>query len=72
MKKLLFVLSTALVLTGCEELRPPEPDQKLRNQIFERCLEKLPAGPVTTMYNDWDEVVDACSRAAYYQSLQVN
>lgn len=71
MKKLLFMMLSAIFLSGCDEIAPPKPDQKLRNEIFERCLQKLPAGPTTTMYNDWDEVVNSCERASYYQSLQI-
>lgn len=28
----------------------------------------LPVGPVSTKYNDWDEVVGACNEVAYFQS----
>jgi len=45
------------------------PDQNLRRQVFMECLEKAPAGPQATKYNDWDEVVEACGQQAYYISL---
>lgn len=35
--------------------------------IFQKCLQQLPAGPVTTMYNDWDEVVQQCK----YSSIEM-
>ena len=43
-------------------------DQCLRVEIFKECLGALPPGPEVTRYNDWDEVVQRCSSAAYYQS----
>lgn len=44
-------------------------DQCRRVEIFERCLQLAPAGPQSTKYNDWAEVIDQCEgmamRAAY-------
>ena len=61
----------ALALSGCGELKYPKyaPDQKLRAELFQACLKALPAGPISTQYNDWDEVVAECSLSAYRQSL---
>ena len=60
-----------ILLTGCT---PPEqkviPDQCLRSKLFRECMQVLPAGPNSTRYNDWDEVVQACSNEAYYSSLR--
>lgn len=65
------LIGAVLALSGCEESKHPkyEPNQTLRAELFHQCLEKLPAGPKATQYNDWDEVVGACSSAAYFQSL---
>lgn len=35
------------------------------------CLRTAPAGPQSTKYNDWDEVVEACGSEAYYIALQL-
>lgn len=70
MKKIIALLA-ALSLSGCMEVPPPPvADQCLRAQLFQACMKSLPAGPVSTQYNDWDEVVDSCSNTAYYQSLR--
>lgn len=42
------------LLVGCDRA---EVDQQLRREIFMECLGKAPAGPVSTKYNDWAEVV---------------
>jgi hypothetical protein len=31
-------------------------------------MESLPAGPTSTKYNDWDEVVIECRKVAYHYS----
>ncbi len=63
---LLFVV---VLLAGCNVPQDTSaPDQCLRREIFKECLAALPAGPVATKYNDWDEVVEECERSAYYQS----
>ena len=69
MKKLLLV-AALVVLAGCD-VQPRtnwQTDQKLRQQLFTQCLSSVPAGPSTTVYNDWAEVVEACEEAAYWQS----
>ena len=68
-KTLLAVL--VLGLAGCEEVKQAKPNQKERQRIFLECLKAIPAGPQSTKYNDWDEVVTACENAAYYQSLEL-
>ncbi len=39
-------------------------DEKARQELFFKCMEKLPAGPVATQYNDWSEVVEECGNQA--------
>lgn len=53
------------MLSGCYEQPRYENDQKERQELFFKCLEKIPEGPQQTQYNDWSEVVDECSDAAY-------
>lgn len=43
-------------------------DQCLRAELFKSCMAALPAGPLATKYNDWDEVVSECGSQSYYQS----
>ncbi len=66
-----ILIITAILLTGCAD-KPTDLgiDQCLRNKIFYECLERIPKGPENVHYNDWSEVIDTCSSAAYYQSLR--
>ena len=71
MRRLAPIALAALFLAGCNESAPlPQiaVDQGRRVELFQQCLAALPAGPVSTKYNDWDEVVDSCESAAYYQA----
>ena len=62
-----FVL---MLIAGCASPYPQyEANQKLRREIFQECMKSLPAGPKSTVYNDWDEVVNSCESAAYFQSM---
>ena len=63
------ILIVAALLSGCNK-DPQKVDQCIRTKLFESCMRSLPAGPVSTQYNDWDEVVNECENAAYYQSLR--
>ena len=64
-----------LLLSGCSDDGPLPPqhatDQCLRRDLFQSCMKALSAGPATAKYNDWDEVVDSCEGAAYYQSQRL-
>jgi hypothetical protein len=60
------------MLAGCEQIDPNKSERGLlRRQYFVECMKLLPAGPVTTQYNDWDAVVGECDTRAMYQSNQV-
>lgn len=64
---------TVAGLTGCGDLvKQPEyrVDQTKRIVLFQACLKLLPAGPISTQYNDWSEVVTQCENSAYYQSQE--
>ncbi len=66
-----LVVCSVTLLAACE----PSPDaatsdQCLRAELFQQCMKALPAGPQVTKYNDWNEVVNACESATYYQSLR--
>lgn len=60
-------LLTAVLAGGCTGTGP---DQCMRRELFQQCMKALPAGPQSTKYNDWDEVVGKCESVAYYQSLK--
>lgn len=62
----------AIALAGCAQEESAIEAQRgvLRMRLNQFCLKNLPAGPKSTQYNDWDEVVEACSSTAYYQSNQ--
>lgn len=73
MRKASLVLS--LLLVGCT----PDTPEKIaltdaqnaaraayRDQVFEKCMKLLPAGPEQTKYNDWAEVVSECGQLSYY------
>lgn len=70
-----FVILLALLLTACDHNTvgvPPDKvvvtDQCLRRETFNECMKNLPAGPVATKYNDWDEVISECRTTSYYLS----
>lgn len=68
-----LILPLALLLAGCEinTAPTPMPDQCLRAQLFDQCMKNIPKGPERTAgSNDWDEVVDSCQQASYYQPLR--
>lgn len=74
MKKLLIIVGI-LSLTACSEEVPIMKnrhiaDQCLRAVLFDKCMRTLPAGPLASKYNDWDEVVSECGRQAFYQSIR--
>ena len=53
------------VLAGCGDVAEyGVTDKKAEQELFFRCLEKLPVGPVTAHYNDWSEVVEECGKRA--------
>ena len=69
--KLITAILLCLLMLGCA--KPEEisaHDQCLRVELFQQCMASLPAGPVATKYNDWDEVVAQCERVAYFQSIR--
>ena len=71
MKKL--ILLTVLLLAACSKDDKPFIDEResnlcLQREIFNECMKILPAGPLSTKYNDWDEVISECSSSAYYLS----
>lgn len=70
MKRVL--LTAALIfLAGCLPPVPDwQPDQAARAEHFAACLKAIPKGPESTVYNDWDEVVEACGHIAYTHSLR--
>ena len=70
--KSLYLLPIALFLAACTPEREWGPDQCLRQELFKQCLAALPTGPVSTHYNDWDEIVSKCETSSYYQSLRKN
>lgn len=64
-----FALVITLLLVGCMDDAPTyRQDPKLRQEIFFKCLAALPAGPQSTKYNDWDEVVNECGRQAEWMA----
>lgn len=67
MKKLLILAITA-IMTGCDSFPEYEADQSIRRELFNECMAALPAGPESTVYNDWAEVVSKCDDYAYWTS----
>lgn len=68
-----LTICAIIALSGCGDFDKtdyPKPDQCIRVERFDACMKALPAGPVSTHYNDWDEVVLECEAAAYRQSLR--
>lgn len=65
-----ILLAATLLLAGCEQPRgrfaPVEASKRI--ELFQQCMDGLPAGPEATKYNDWDEVVLACDKVATLQA----
>lgn len=66
-----IIIAAAIALAGCGEGQTTAVNQCLRIELFQACMASLPAGPVSTQYSDWDEVVDSCESAAYYQARRI-
>lgn len=55
----------AVFLVGCEPyVHPYRENRCMQADLFQQCMKSLPAGPVSTHYNDWDEVVEQCRISA--------
>ena len=67
-----LLIAPVVVLCACSGPQPQDRvvDQCLRQKLFKECMQELPAGPQKTVYNDWDEVVNACGEQAYYGSMR--
>ena len=71
MTRTIASVALTLALTACDgSIGVSTPDQCMRAALFASCMRALPAGPMSSQYNDWDEVVTACESAAYRQSLR--
>jgi len=57
---------TTISTTEIDKSEKTSMDQCLRATLFQQCLKALPAGPLATKYNDWDEVVKECQIASQY------
>lgn len=72
MKKLILLMP--LLLVACKDDKPFIDERVsnlcLQREIFNECMKMLPAGPLATKYNDWDEVVSECGKQAYYLSIR--
>jgi hypothetical protein len=70
-----YIILLTLFLAACDHNTVGTPrdkvfvsDQCLYREIFKECLSVVPAGPLATKYNDWDEVVAECRHSAYYMA----
>jgi len=73
--KYILILVAVVVSTTCFAATPPETmrirdgdfirtvDRFTYSTVFEGCLDKA-KGPQSTHYNDWDEAIEACQKAA--------
>lgn len=61
-----LIALACLATTGCwSECRYDYSTDKVKEErIFFECMKALPAGPQSTKYNDWDEVVAECRNTA--------
>lgn len=65
------ILALLLSLAACKDPAvPTEVDQCLRAELFKQCMNSLPAGPASTKYNDWSEVVSECQHFSYYTAIR--
>ena len=50
---------------ACDQSMPVHrTDYKAAEDLFLKRLETLPAGPVETKYNDWDEIIYECRQTS--------
>jgi hypothetical protein len=66
----LTLLISLILITSCEKKDRTMLDMCLQREIFKECMESLPAGPTSTHYNDWDEVVKECGTIAHHHSTR--
>ncbi len=74
--KALILAAVTSALAGCaqssdtRDTRPYDPMARsiYRDQLFNDCMKALPAGPQSTRYNDWAEVVDECDSNSFYRA----
>lgn len=78
MKSVLFVVVVCGLLSACMPMTEGERkfaeksiyDQCRRAELFQQCMKALPAGPMATKYNDWNEVVSECGDQARMMSVR--
>ncbi len=68
--KYIIVLLLSVLLLGCDRLAPPVTvfDISKQVELYKMCMETLPKGPDSTVYNDWAEVVEECRDFAFWGS----
>lgn len=62
-------IASVLALSACTSREQAHAMAEFRNTAFHQCMRALPAGPQSTKYNDWAEVVSACDN--YAQRLEI-
>lgn len=73
MSKLICVALVSIAIVGCKGSANSDMviDQCLRIQLAQQCVKDLPASPVETKYNDWDEVINQCDENSMRQSVRL-
>ena len=51
-----FILMSLIGCVGRETVR----DQCKYVDLFSQCMSMIPEGPKSTVYNDWDDVIEQC------------
>lgn len=67
MKKFIGVLLCCLILCACLDV--PQPNQKVRREVFNECLERAPKDPKLLNGSSWKDVVNECGNQAYSISI---
>ena len=68
-----YLIVVVILLNGCTQGIPTQTTaerQKLRVELFNSCMERVPKAPLEMGESDWSRIVDACDKAAYYQSIR--
>lgn len=64
------IILCAIMIVSLAACSPPTEvrfvDKAVEREQFNSCLANAPAGPASTKYNDWDELVYACRSTATY------
>lgn len=64
---LILVCCAIISLCACGEL--PQPNQKIRREVFNECLERAPKDKDLLNGSSWQDIINTCDNYAYNVSI---